>query len=64
MFEGVDDSFELWLDGTKIANIIHPTRILLVGPDRRLLTAPVNPSDTDGINAMLTLAIKTAKAGS
>jgi len=48
------------VDGTTISNIIHPTRIMLVGPDRRLLTAPVSATDTDGVTAMMRLALQAA----
>ena len=48
------------VDGSTIANILHPTRILLVGPDRRLLTAPVNATDTEGVNEMMSIALEAA----
>jgi len=51
------------LDGTTIANILHPTRILLVGPDRRLIEAPASATDAEGVNRLLETALEAAGAG-
>jgi len=48
------------VDGTTISNIIHPTRIMLVGPDRRLLAAPVSATDADGVTEMMRVALDAA----
>ncbi|MFG0307348.1 MAG: SCO family protein [Phycisphaerales bacterium JB040] len=44
------------VDGSTIANILHPTRIMLVGPDRRLLTSPASATDAEGVNRLLETA--------
>ncbi|MFT5423150.1 MAG: protein SCO1/2 [Phycisphaerales bacterium] len=48
------------VDGSTISNIIHPTRIMLVGPDRRLLAAPVSATDADGVTEMMSEALRAA----
>lgn len=48
------------VDGSTISNIIHPTRIMLVGPDRRLLAAPVNATNADGVTQLMQVALEAA----
>ena len=48
------------VDGSTIANILHPTRIMLIGPDRRLLGPPVSATDAEGVNELLAIALRAA----